>query len=92
MKNFYVDLHIHIGRNKQQQPVKITASKNLTLTHLLEEASDRKGMDMVGVIDCHAPLVLEELEDHIHKGNVTGAGSSYKIFTAASVFEKRLSF
>lgn len=69
MNNCYVDLHIHIGRNKHQQPVKITASKNLSLTHLLEEASDRKGMDMIGVIDCHAPLVLEELEEHIERGS-----------------------
>lgn len=68
MENFYVDLHMHIGRNKYNKPVKITASKNFTLTNLLKEASDRKGMDMVGVIDCHAPAVLSELEEHIEKG------------------------
>lgn len=71
MNKFYVDLHIHIGRNKYNKPVKITASKNFTLTNLLAEASDRKGMDMVGVIDCHAPAVLEELEEHIASGAAT---------------------
>ena len=39
MKSFYTDLHIHIGRTKSGKPVKITASRNLTLTSIIEYAS-----------------------------------------------------
>ncbi|WP_163537709.1 endonuclease Q family protein [Gracilibacillus sp. YIM 98692] len=69
MKSYFVDLHIHIGRNIYHKPVKITASKNLTLTNIMLEASENKGMDMVGVIDCHAPAVQTEIKKAIQTGN-----------------------
>ncbi|SER15042.1 TIGR00375 family protein [Gracilibacillus ureilyticus] len=68
MEQFFADLHIHVGRNKYGKPVKITGAKSLTITNILKEASDRKGINIVGVIDCHAPSVLEELEDSINSG------------------------
>lgn len=61
MKNYFADLHIHIGRDMYDKPVKITASKTLTLTNILKEASRRKGIDIIGVIDAHAPAVQLEL-------------------------------
>lgn len=61
ISTYFADLHIHIGRDIYDQPVKITASNRLTLTNILEEASRRKGIDMVGVIDCHAPAVQQEI-------------------------------
>src|SRR5690625_2656483 len=61
LNNYFTDMHIHIGRDKYSNPVKITASKQLTLTNILLEASRRKGIDMVGVIDCQSPYVLEEI-------------------------------
>ncbi|WP_102345688.1 endonuclease Q family protein [Bacillus sp. Marseille-P3661] len=70
MNNYYVDLHIHIGRTKSGRPVKITGSKSLTLENILYEASFIKGMDMVGVIDCHVPEVLQELMELIDSGKV----------------------
>jgi len=65
LQQYFVDLHIHIGRDIYDRPVKITASKNLTLTNILEESSRRKGLQMIGVIDCHAPAVQEELQQLI---------------------------
>ncbi|UOQ47522.1 endonuclease Q family protein [Gracilibacillus caseinilyticus] len=62
LKDYYADLHIHVGRNQYGGPVKITASKHLTIENILLEASERKGIDIVGVIDCQAPAVLEELQ------------------------------
>ena len=62
LKNYFADLHIHIGRDIYDGPVKITASKQLTLTNILKEASRRKGIDMIGVIDCHAPAVQAEMD------------------------------
>ncbi|WP_173916235.1 endonuclease Q family protein [Halobacillus sp. Marseille-Q1614] len=66
--SYFSDLHIHVGRDWKGKPVKITGSKNLTLTEILKTASRRKGIDLVGVIDAHAPRVQEELIDLIDRG------------------------
>ncbi|MDX8290758.1 endonuclease Q family protein [Metabacillus indicus] len=68
MNDYYADLHIHIGRTSSGKPVKITASKQLTLENILIEASGHKGMDIIGVIDCHVPEVLLTLENGIGEG------------------------
>lgn len=68
MDTFFVDLHIHIGRDWNGKPVKITGSKSLTLSNIFEEATNRKGLDMVGVIDAQAPAVQEEMQDLINRG------------------------
>lgn len=67
MKDYYVDLHIHIGRTHRGRAVKITGARSLTLQNVLKTASERKGLDMVGIIDCHSPEVIEELELLIDK-------------------------
>jgi uncharacterized protein (TIGR00375 family) len=54
-------MHIHIGRDMYNKPVKITASKTLTLTNILVESSRNKGIDLIGIIDCHAPAVQQEI-------------------------------
>jgi len=61
LKNYYADMHIHIGRDKYNHPVKISASNNLTLTNILKESSRRKGLQLIGIIDSHAPAIQEEL-------------------------------
>ncbi len=68
LKEIYADLHIHIGRTEKGRAVKITGSKNLTLKNILETATSRKGLDLIGIIDCHSPEVLEELEQLIQEG------------------------
>src|SRR5690606_21546332 len=70
MNNYYVDLHIHIGRTNSGKPVKITGAKTLTIENILQESTEIKGMDMIGVIDCHVPEVIGELERLIHIGEV----------------------
>ncbi|SDP89998.1 TIGR00375 family protein [Litchfieldia salsa] len=70
MNQYYVDLHIHIGRTNTGKPVKITGAKSLTIENILLEATEIKGMDMIGVIDCHVPEVLNELERLMDKGDV----------------------
>src|SRR5699024_8070116 len=69
LNDYFVDLHIHVGRDIANKPVKIAASKNLTLTNILKEASRRKGIDMIGVIDCHAPNVQKEIQSLINIGD-----------------------
>jgi len=65
MNDYYVDLHVHIGRTASGKPVKITGAKTLTLTNILHEAERVKGLHMVGVIDSHVPEVLDELEREV---------------------------
>ncbi|MBM7569757.1 endonuclease Q family protein [Aquibacillus albus] len=68
---YYADLHIHIGRNINNRPVKITGSKSLTLTNILKEASRNKGIQIVGIVDSHVPSVQVELEQLMAKGLAT---------------------
>lgn len=65
LTSYFADMHIHIGQDVYNKPVKITASKALTLTNVLKESSRNKGIDMIGVIDCHAPAVQEEIRQLI---------------------------
>lgn len=61
MKTVFADMHIHIGRTEGGLPVKITASPNLTFDRILQEASQRKGIDLIGIIDAHSPPVQQEI-------------------------------
>lgn len=80
MELFFVDLHIHIGRTLSGKPVKITGAKSLTIANILEEAADIKGMDMIGVIDCHVPEVLHELNSLIQQGDVAESSEGGLLF------------
>lgn len=71
MNDYFADLHIHIGRTNTGKPVKITASKTLTLENILIEASEHKGIDIVGIIDCHVPEVLQDLLKSVQNGDCT---------------------
>ena len=84
LKKYFADLHIHIGSNMYDHPVKITASRNLTLTNVLIEASRRKGIEIVGVIDCQSPAVQEEimqLIDENHAYELDDGGIAFENVT-----------
>lgn len=70
MKDYFADLHIHIGRTFTGKPVKITASKTLTFFNIIKHARDQKGLHMIGIIDCHSPEVLLEIEDLFLSGRL----------------------
>ncbi|MDQ0339152.1 uncharacterized protein (TIGR00375 family) [Caldalkalibacillus uzonensis] len=79
-QTIFADLHIHIGRTKTAKQVKIAASGHMTISAVLKEASTRKGLDMIGVIDCHVPEVLAELKQLIREGraeSLSGGGIRY---------------
>ncbi|UOF89902.1 endonuclease Q family protein [Fodinisporobacter ferrooxydans] len=78
---YFCDLHVHVGRAGNNQPVKITASKDLTLQAILEEAAHRKGIDIIGVIDGSSPAVQEDLQVLLQQGDLyelAGGGLRYK--------------
>jgi len=84
MEEYFVDLHIHIGWTEEQEPIKISSSKNLTLYNILDEAEHRKGLDMVGIVDAHSPLVQKEINKYLKEGlieELEEGGLKYKDLT-----------
>lgn len=80
MARYFADLHIHIGRTKSGRPVKITGAKSLTFSNIISHARNEKGLDMIGIIDCHSPEVITEMEGLIESGEMaehTGGGLLY---------------
>ena len=81
LSSYYADLHVHIGRTETGQPVKISGSRDLTFRNIAAEASDRKGMDIVGIIDSHSPVVQQEIDGYLMSGHmeeVPGGGIRYR--------------
>lgn len=70
MNRYYVDMHIHIGRTFTGKPVKITGAKSLTFSNIIEMARNQKGLHMIGIIDCHSPEVLLEMEKLCNNGSI----------------------
>lgn len=80
LQEFYADLHVHIGRTESGLPVKISGAANLTFHNIAREASERKGIDVVGIIDCHSPAVQEEIDGYLERGDMEeleGGGIRY---------------
>lgn len=70
MENFFGDLHIHIGAGSNGEPVKITASRKLDFASIARESLHRKGLDLVGIIDCASPVVIADIERLIDNGEM----------------------
>lgn len=80
MRQFFADLHIHVGVSSTGSWIKIPTSRNLTVENIVTEASDRKGMDIIGIVDALSPLVLNDFEDLIRVGKIelkSGGGYQY---------------
>ncbi|WP_138493013.1 endonuclease Q family protein [Paenibacillus pinistramenti] len=78
---YYADMHIHIGRTGGGQPVKISGSRDLTFAGIAREAAERKGIQLVGIIDCHVPGVQEDIRAALSSGEMeelAGGGIRYK--------------
>lgn len=68
MYEVFADLHVHIGRTESGKPVKITAAKSLNFANIAKECVERKGINLVGVIDCASPYVIEDIENFLKTG------------------------
>ena len=64
------DLHVHIGRSSSGKPVKITAARDLTFENIAVECADRKGVDIVGIVDCASPPVLDDIRVLVDSGEM----------------------
>ncbi len=81
MKEIFADLHVHIGRSENGKPIKITAARSLNFANIAKECADRKGIQIVGIIDCASPYVIEDIESFLKTGEayeIKDGGIIYK--------------
>ena len=81
MNEIFADLHVHIGRSENGKPIKITAAKSLNFANIAKECFERKGIDVVGIIDCASPYVIEDIENFLKTGEayeIPDGGIIYK--------------
>lgn len=70
MKDYYVDLHVHIGRSSGGREVKKATANDLTFENIAHESYYRKGIDVIGVVDCASPFIIEDIEQLLEKGEI----------------------
>ena len=80
----FADLHVHIGRAENGKPIKITAAKSLNFANIAHECFERKGIEVVGVIDCQSPYVIEDIE------NFLKSGDAYEIEDGGIIYKDRI--
>ena len=81
MNEVFADLHVHIGRSENGKPIKITAARSLNFANIAKECADRKGINIVGIIDCASPYVIEDIENFLKSGEayeIEDGGIIYK--------------
>lgn len=81
MYEIFADLHVHIGRSKSNKPIKITAARSLNFENIAKECVERKGINVVGIIDCASPYVIEDIEEFLKNGDayeIQDGGIIYK--------------
>ncbi|MGN1270080.1 MAG: endonuclease Q family protein [Clostridia bacterium] len=81
MKEMFADMHVHIGRSEKGKPIKITAARSLNFANIARECADRKGIQIVGIIDCASPYVIEDIEEFLKNGEayeIEDGGIIYK--------------
>lgn len=80
LKDYFVDLHVHIGRDSLGRPVKISGARDLTFGNIAREARERKGIDVVGIVDCASGRVLDDIDRLVQSGameEAPGGGMRY---------------
>ncbi|MCE5216472.1 endonuclease Q family protein [bacterium] len=77
----HADLHVHIGKSSSGRAVKITAAHDLTFENIALECADRKGIGLVGVVDCASPPVIADIDALVDSGEMVplpGGGLRYR--------------
>ena len=69
MYEIFADMHVHIGRAENGKPIKITAARTLNFANIAKECAERKGIQVVGIIDCASPYVIEDIEKFLQNGD-----------------------
>ena len=81
MYEIFADMHVHIGRSEEGKPIKITGARSLNFANIAKECVEKKGIQMVGIIDCASPYVIEDIENFLKNGEayeIPDGGIIYK--------------
>lgn len=70
MKYYYADFHVHVGISESGHWVKIPTSRRLTVRGILETALQRKGIEIVGIVDALSPWVQEDIQRLVDEGGL----------------------
>ena len=84
MYKVFADLHVHIGRSENGKPIKITAARSLNFANIAKECVERKGINIVGIIDCASPYVIEDIE------NFLKTGEAYEIEDGGIIYQNKV--
>ena len=84
MYDIYADLHVHIGRSEKNKPIKITAARSLNFANIAKECVERKGINLVGIIDCASPYIIEDIEDFL------ATGEAYEIEDGGIIYKDKV--
>ena len=88
MKQYRTDLHVHIGRSSQNEPVKVTGARDLTFENVARRAVTSAGLEIVGIVDCASPRVIRDVRRLLDCGHMTeldGGGLAYSVPDGAAV-------
>jgi len=81
MEEYFMDLHLHIGRTNSGQGVKITASDKLIIENIISEGVNKKGIDILGIVDAASPEVIKDIKKLVDEGKLIAledGGLSYQ--------------
>jgi len=84
MYEVFADLHVHIGRSESNKPIKITAARSLNFANIAKECAERKGISVVGIVDCASPYVIEDIE------NFLSTGEAYEIEDGGIIYKDKV--
>ena len=84
MYEVFADMHVHIGRSESGKPIKITAARSLNFANIAKECAQKKGINIVGIIDCASPYVIEDIE------NFLATGEAYEIKDGGIIYKDKV--
>ena len=84
MDEVYGDFHVHIGRTENNKPIKITAARSLNFANIARECVEKKGINIVGIIDCASPYVIEDIE------KLLATGEAYEIKDGGIIYKDKV--
>ena len=79
MNRYFADFHIHVGISESGKWVKIPTSRQLTVRTILDTALQRKGLQIVAIVDAMSPWVQQDIGRLLEEGSlVAQAGGGYR--------------
>lgn len=80
-RTVYADLHVHLGATDDGRVVKVTAARDLTVANIAAECAERKGIELIGLVDAHSPRVIGDVRRLLAAGEaeeLSGGGIRYR--------------